>query len=112
MSKLPLACTYSLVLGAVFSIPALAVTDAEVRALERACEERRDEALAPLRQRKTQSCIEQQMRSPDSCRRYYSTYGNRMRTPSGGISAGYYYDLPECEQWLQAREELSASRSR
>lgn len=90
-----------------------ALTDADVRAMERSCEERREQELAPLRERKAQACIEQQMRSsPDACRRYYSTYGNRRRLASGAISPGYYYDLPECEQWLQAREELTNSRSR
>jgi hypothetical protein len=110
MSRLSLA---SAAVIAICATPvSLALDDADVRELERACEERRKQALAPLRERKTQVCIDQQMRSPDSCHRYYATYGNRMRTSSGTISAGYYYDLPECQQWLQAREELSAQRSR
>ena len=112
MSKLSLAAAAAaLAIGWVMPA-ATALDDAEVRQMERVCEARREQALAPLRERKTQTCIDQQIRPPDSCRRYYATYGNRMRTPSGGVSAGYFYDLPECQQWLQARDQLAASRSR
>ncbi len=113
MSRLPLVYACSMVMGVLCTIPsAFALNDADVREMERICEDRRAEELAPLRERKTQACIEQQMRSPDSCRRYYATYGNRERSPSGAMTVGYYYGLPECQQWLQAREELTRSRSR
>lgn len=91
---------------------ALAVTDADVRRLQQACEAARTEALAPIRERRTQSCIEQNMRSAERCRQYYSTYGNVSPGPSGAPQPGLFYDLPQCQQWLDARERLRQSRSR
>ncbi len=87
-------------------------SDAEVRKLQDECEARRAEELAPIRARKTQACIEQQLRAPDHCERYYTTYGNVSPGPSGAPQSGYFYDLPECQRWLEAREALRASRSR
>ena len=92
--------------------PAWSLTDADVRKMEQVCEAKRQEALAPIRARKTESCIAQQLRAPDHCKRYYQTYGNVSPGPSGAPQQGYFYDLPECQEWLQARETLRVSRSR
>ena len=88
------------------------LTDEEVRELQQVCEAKRSEKLAPIRAQKTQACIEQQLRAPDHCQRYYTTYGNVTPGPAGAPRSGYFYDLPECQQWLEAREALRASRSR
>ncbi len=96
----------------LFCVPALGLNDDDVRKLQKECEAARNEALAPIRERKTQSCIEQQLRSEDHCKRYYQTYGNVAPGPSGAPQVGYFYDLPECEAWLEAREKLRVSRSR
>ena len=86
--------------------------DDEVRELGKKCEAARSEALAPIRARKTQACIEQQLRSKGHCERYYTTYGNVSPGPTGAPQQGYFYDLPECQEWLEAREALRVSRSR
>lgn len=91
---------------------AIALDDAEVRQMQEVCEQKRQEALAPIRERKTQACIEQQLRTPDHCKRYYTTYGNVTPGPTGAPQQGYFYDLPECQAWLEAREALRVSRSR
>jgi hypothetical protein len=88
------------------------LTDAEVERLRQACEARRQEKLEPIREQKTQACIEQQLRSPDHCKRYYQTYGNATAGPGRSIQQGYFYDLPECQRWLDARETLRLRRSR
>jgi hypothetical protein len=92
--------------------PALAVTDADVKKLQQQCESVRAEALAPIRAQRTQDCIDQQLRSKDHCERYYTTYGNVAPGPSGAPQQGYFYNLPECKAWLEARDALQASRSR
>lgn len=92
--------------------PSWSFSDGDVRDMQKVCEAKRQEALAPIRAQKTQSCIEQQLRKPDHCERYYQTYGNVSPGPSGAPQQGYFYDLPECQKWLQARESLRASRSR
>ena len=96
----------------LLSLSAAALDDEDVRQLQKQCEAARSEALAPIREQKTQACIEQQLRAPDHCRRYYTTYGNVAPGPSGAPQHGYFYDLPECTAWLEAREQLRASRSR
>jgi hypothetical protein len=91
---------------------AVALDDDDVLKLGKECEAARSKALEPIRARKTQACIEQQLRSKGHCERYYRTYGNVAPGPSGAPQQGYFYDLPECQAWLEAREALRASRSR
>ena len=51
-----------LLASALAATPAVALDDDEVRELGKKCEAARSEALAPIRARKTQACIEQQLR--------------------------------------------------
>jgi len=105
-----LLCVPALVLLCV--TPTWGLSDADVRKMEQVCEAKRQEALAPMRARKTEACIAQQLRAPDHCERYYQTYGNVSPGPSGAPQQGYFYDLPECQEWLQARDALRVGRSR
>ncbi len=88
------------------------LNDKYVDGLQKECEARRQQELAPIRAQKTQACIEQQLKSPGHCERYYQTYGNTTAGPGRGMYQGYFYDLPECQKWLEAREALHQSRSR
>lgn len=99
-------------LGLLAGMPAMALNDSDVKKLQNKCEAKRQEALAPIRAQKTQTCIEQQLRNKGHCERYYTTYGNVTPSPSGRPQVGYFYDLPECQTWLEAREKLRVSRSR
>lgn len=97
---------------ALLSAPgSLALNDSDVRKLSEECEAAREVALAPIREQRTEACIEQQLRSPGHCERYYSTYGNASAVGSF-LQPGYFYDLPECVEWMNARDSLKASRSR
>ena len=84
----------------------------EVGKLSKECEADRQKALEPIRAQKTQSCIEQQLRSKGHCERYYTTYGNVTPSPTGRPQVGYFYDLPKCQQWLSARQKLEIENSR
>ena len=104
--------TFFFVAALLLSASAAAVTDADVRKLQKQCEAERQVKLEPIREAKTQACIEQQLRSKGHCERYYTTYGNVAPGPSGAPQQGYFYDLPECQAWIDAREALRVSRSR
>lgn len=116
MSKIQLSSTgpamaATLALSVLVSAPAMALRQSDVDRMGRECEAARERALTPIREQKTRSCIEQQIRAPDHCERYYKTYGNT--SISGGMrSQGAFYDLPECQAYLEARETLTAGRSR
>lgn len=101
-----------LLAGLLYATGIRGLDDNDVERLSEECEAARQVPLAPIREQRTQTCIEQQLRSPDHCRRYYSTYGNVSAGPAQAPRPGYYYDLPECVKWLHARNELRASRSR
>lgn len=107
---------YEILCGVVLVLlaatPVWSLSDSDVRELSKICEAKRQEALAPIRAQKTEACIQQQLRKPDHCERYYQTYGNVSPGPSGAPQHGYFYNLPECQEWLQAREALRVSRSR
>ena len=103
----------SVLLGTlILSAPLMALDESDVKDLQKKCEAVRSEALAPIRAQKTQACIEQQLRSKGHCERYYTTYGNVAPGPSGAPQQGYFYDLPECQAWLDAREKLRVQHSR
>ncbi|MEM9256397.1 MAG: hypothetical protein AAGA91_13195 [Pseudomonadota bacterium] len=106
------AGSLALTTGLMVCLPALGAvpTQEQVDAMEATCEAKRTEVLAPLREEKTQQCIEAGEFSAEHCQNYYSTYGN-----VGAIAAAspppMGFDLPECQAWLQAREELQQSHS-
>ena len=97
--------------GLLISAGTLALNQGDVAMLDRECEMARQKALAPVREHRTQACIEQQMRTPESCRSYYKTYGNVRRGPSGAPVGGSFFDLPPCQAWLRAREDLRSRNS-
>lgn len=96
----------------LISAGSLALDEGDVSMLDRECEMARQKALAPIRAQRTQTCIEQQLRTPESCETYYKTYGNVGRGPTGAPVGGYFFDLPPCQAWLKAREDLRLSNSR
>lgn len=102
---------FAAILFAVASCSAMAVSQSEVDQLNVQCEAARQEALAPIRAQKVQSCIDQQIRQPDHCKRYYTTYGNTTVQGRRRVT-GMFYDLPQCMAYLEASEALQASRSR
>ena len=87
-------------------------SDADVANLKKSCEAAREIALAPIRAQRTQACIDQQLRKPDHCQRYYQTYGNVSTGAGRAPQSGYFYDLPECQAWMNAQNALRVSRSR
>jgi hypothetical protein len=102
---------FSAIVLAVTSCAAMAVSQSDVDQRSVQCEAAREESLAPIRAQKVQSCIDQQIRQPDHCKRYYLTYGNTTVQGNRRL-VGMFYDLPQCQVYLEARETLQGSRSR
>ena len=98
--------------GLLLALPGMALNDSDVAKLKKECEAARQVALAPIRAQRTQACIEQKLRSKGHCERYYTTYGNVAVGPGNAPTSGYFYDLPQCQKWLDAKNALRVSRSR
>jgi hypothetical protein len=100
------------IVGLLAAAPVWAVTQTQLKqldTLQKSCYAAREAALKPIRAQRTQACIEQQIRSKEHCKRYYTTYGNVTPGPSGAPQYGLFWDLPECQTWLTEREKLEAS---
>jgi hypothetical protein len=73
--------------------------------LDRACEDARLVKLTPLRQQKTEQCVQDTRRSRADCEAEFSTWGNTSQLAGGGARAGLFYDLPECQAAFNARQQ-------
>lgn len=72
---------------------------AQQAALDAACEQAREQRLAPEREKYIEECVEkQQKQDRAACERFYSDYGART-----GNRAPLYYDLPECAKAFEFR---------
>jgi len=95
MNTLKTACmTPALSLCLAFAPIAFAddAREAEQARLDQACEQAREEKLAPERKRLVEQCVADKER-PDrqACERFYADYGNQS-----GRRAPLYMDLPAC----------------
>ena len=67
--------------------------------LDQACEQAREEKLAPERQKYIEECVEKkQLPDRESCERFYADHGNKT-----GNRAPLYYDLPQCVEAYEYR---------
>ena len=72
---------------------------AQQAALDAACDQAREQRLAPEREKYIEECVEkQQKQDRAACERFYSDYGART-----GNRAPLYYDLPECVKAFEFR---------
>ncbi len=99
--------------SALCGTPAMAVTEAELRELDRRCEQARSAALAPIREKLARECEPTRPRAPDpreECKTELSTYGNSRTGAKGNVVPGLFYDLPECRAAQAAWSEWDRSR--
>ncbi len=105
--------TVWVLLVAVFAISpvdASHLSEAEVVAMEEACQSLRAEKLAPEKAAVYQDCMATGKSSEPECESQASAYGE-IRT--GAIrTLGKYYDLPECEEAYRAREHFKINPGR
>ncbi len=105
--------TVWLLLVAVFAIaPAGAshLSEAEVLAMEEACQSLRAAKLAPEKAAVYKNCMASGEAGEPECEAQAGAYGE-IRT--GAIrTLGKYYDLPECEKAYRAREHFKINPGR
>lgn len=62
--------------------------------LDAACEQAREEKLAPIREKYIEECVaNKEQADRESCERFYADYGAQS-----GQRAPLFYDLPACEK--------------
>jgi hypothetical protein len=82
--------------------------EAEVKALEQACEAAREVKLKPLREAEIARCKAEPRSDPAYCERFWSDYGNAIRLPNGTMQPRMFNDLPECVTAEAARRKLNS----
>ena len=89
------------------TMSAAALDEGEVRELEQACEVAREQRLKPLRDAEIARCQQEKRSDPQYCERYWSDYGNAVRSPNGQMQPRMFDDLPECVRANEARRKLN-----
>ncbi len=99
----PLAVMFVLlaVPGAVFADRA-----SEVAALEARCESEREAKIRPLREMEIAKCRKEEGKDPQYCEKFWSDYGNAVRTSGGAMTPRMFADLPSCVAAFKARREF------
>ncbi|MDJ0879508.1 MAG: hypothetical protein QNI86_12900 [Halieaceae bacterium] len=102
----------SVLFVALLSLPAFAshLSEAEVVAMENACQKLRQQKLAPEKAAVLQQCLAGGEKSESECKSEAAGYGEIQ---TGAIRRlGKYYDLPECQEAYRAREHFKINPGR
>lgn len=97
----------------ICSSACMALSEADLRALDQRCEEARTRALTPIREKLARECIATRPQSRDpkqECETEVSTYGNSRTGAHGNVVPGLFYDLPECREAQAAWQRWDQSR--
>ncbi|MEP5764654.1 MAG: hypothetical protein ABJ308_08665 [Halieaceae bacterium] len=95
---------------AAATVQASHLSEADVIALERACESQREKRLSVERPAAMQECVRRGEGDEAFCQERYRNYGER--TTGGVRRLGKYYDLPECEEAYRARKHFNLNPGR
>ena len=106
MNKIMMSVTVALLAASSIAV----ADEAEVKALEQACEAAREVKLKPLREAEIARCKAEPRSDPAYCERYWSDYGNAIRLPNGTMQPRLFDDLPECVTAAEARRKLNSTR--
>ncbi len=104
--------TVLLVVFASLALPAGAshLSEADVIAMEDACQALRSEKLAPEKAAVYEDCLKAGETSEADCEAQAEAYGEIQ---TGAIrTLGKYYDLPECEEAYRARKHYDLNPGR
>lgn len=82
--------------------PAVRAGELSIQQLDQLCEAAREEAIAPLRAAAIAECKAAPRADPAYCERFYATYGDAVRLPTGAMRPRLFDDLPAC---VLAQEE-------
>ena len=73
-----------------------------IEKLKAECEAAREALLAPEREALVQTCIQEEKKPEEECRRFYADYGAGGRTAAGAGRVRKYDNLPECKALYKA----------
>lgn len=86
------------------------LSEAEVVAMEEACQALRQEKLAPEKAAVLENCLQSREYDEAECQAQSAAYGEIQ---TGAIRRlGKYYDLPECEAAYRARKHFNINPGR
>ena len=60
----------------------------------------RVQEIAPLRDAKIKTCVNEQGNDPAYCTRFYKDYGEAYMADNGVMQLGFFWDTPLCEKAL------------
>ncbi len=85
---------------------------ARLNAMDQKCEEGRAKALAPIRAKKIEECVNQERRDRRVCELEFGSYGDTRAITAMGRIEGAFYDLPECQAAKAAWKAWEDSKGR
>ncbi len=86
------------------------LSEKEVLALESACEELRQERLAPERVAVLRQCLDRGEQSNEECQQEAEAYGEMQAAPF--YRPAKYADLPQCQEAYKARKHYDLNPGR
>jgi hypothetical protein len=86
------------------------LSEEEVLAMEKTCQDLREAKLAPERAALIQQCVREGEGDSAGCTKMYSTYGEYQ--PGAIRKVGKYNDLPECQEAYRARKHFHVNPGR
>ncbi len=108
-------CIRCLVFLSAFAVSPFALcTDASLEDLERRCQEAREEKIAPLREAAIDECVanRRSTRTREDCERVNEDFGQGGGTVGGTARPAMFMDLPECVEYIEARNRQQSGSSR
>jgi len=101
-------------LSALAVSPFALSTGASLDELERRCQDAREAKLAPLREAAIEECVASRRttRTREDCARLYEDFGQAAATAGGNARPAMFMDLPECVEYIEARDNQQRSSSR
>jgi len=79
------------------------ITEMSLSALDRRCEDTREDRIAPLREAEIAKCIQTETGDQAWCETLWADYGDPRQTVSGTLTPKLFHDLPECVEALDER---------
>jgi hypothetical protein len=81
-----------------------------LKALDKRCEQARQETLKPVREKLVKDCVGTERRALQDCELQFAEYGESTSGRNGNIIKGLYYDLAQCQEAKRAWDAWEAAQ--